>query len=167
MEVVGRRNVAEVADFLAEVAYLKRPHTIKREIIRPILLEYPEDILGACDALVQLEVSDYKAMDAVARVPFFGRRGGRSFNSAVLRLVCPESFGIIDWRNVAVVCGSPGFDGFVTPPIVFPQFSREDVLVQRGYLPLYTMCIVRITKRGGRSRSCMGCVWPTSTPGRR
>jgi hypothetical protein len=76
-----------------------------------------------------------EAMDVVAQVPFFGRRGGRSFNSAVLRLVCPESFSIVDWRNVAVLCGSIGFEGLVAPPMVFSEFSREDVLVMRGHLP--------------------------------
>ncbi len=134
-EVVRRRDVAEAAAFFADVAYLKRPHTMDREMVRQTLLEYPEEMLAALDTLAQVRALDYDAMDVVARVPFFGRHGGRSFNSAVLRLVCPESFGIVDWRNVAVLCGSPGFDGLVTPPMVFPQFSRKDVLVKRGHLP--------------------------------
>jgi hypothetical protein len=141
-EVVQRRDLAEAAAFFAEVAYLKRPHTTDREMVRQTVLKYPEEMLAAFDALAQVRALDYDAMDIVARVPFFGRGGGRSFNSAVLRLVCPESFGIVDWRNLAVLCCAPGFDGLVTPPVVFPQFSREKVLVERGYL-LFTPDVYR------------------------
>ena len=134
-EVVRRRDVEEVATFFSDVAYLKRPHTMIREDVRQAILKYPQEALASCEALTQLRTLDYAAMDVVARVPFFGRRGGRSFNSAVLRLVCPESFGVVDWRNAAVLCDSPGFDGLVTPPMVFLWFSKDDVLVKRGHLP--------------------------------
>jgi hypothetical protein len=86
--------------------------------------------------------ANLRLMDAVARVPWFGRGGGRSFHSAVVRLVCPASFGIVHWRNLAVLCGSPGFDGLVAPPVTFSQFSREDVVGARGQLP-FTMDVYR------------------------
>lgn len=133
--VLQRRNVEEAAAFFADVAYLKRPHKTDRNSVRDTVLKHPKELLAAVDALVQVRALDYDAMDVVACVPGFGLRGGRSFNSAVLLLVCPKWFGIVDWRNVAVLCGSPGFDGLVIPPMVFSQFSRERILVERGYLP--------------------------------
>jgi hypothetical protein len=50
-------------------------------------------------------------------------------------LVLPEFFGIVDWRNVAVLCGVPGFEGLVRPVVVFPQFSQKEILDKRGNLP--------------------------------
>ncbi|HEY4359611.1 MAG TPA: hypothetical protein VGN17_01515 [Bryobacteraceae bacterium] len=140
--VMQHRNVPEAAAFLADVAYLKRPHSIDRETVRRALLGCSAEILPALDALASVRDVDYAAMDELARVPWFGRGGGRSFNSAVLRLVCPQQFGIIDWRNVAVLCGSAGFEGLVAPPVVFPEFSRQDVLEVRGHLP-FTSAVYR------------------------
>jgi len=73
----------------------------------------------------------------------------------VLRLVCPASFGIVDWRNLAVLCGSPGFDGLVAPTVSFSQFSREEVVAARGQLP-FTMDVYREYNRTLRSlaRDC-------------
>jgi hypothetical protein len=141
-EAVARRDVGGAATFLSDVAFLKRPHTTDRALVRQAVLACPAEVLGALDALARVGELGYAAMDAVARVPWFGRGGGRSFNSAVLRLVCPASFGIVDWRNVAVLCGSPGFDGLVAPTVSFSQFSREDVLAVRGQLP-FTMAVYR------------------------
>ena len=133
--IVQRRDIDEAAAFFADVAYLKRPNTLNREEVRLAVLKYAKETLAALDALAQVRALGYEAMDVLAHVPFFGRRGGRSFNSAVLRLVCPESFSIVDWRNIAVLCGSIGFDGLVIPTMVFSQFSKDDVLVMRGHLP--------------------------------
>jgi hypothetical protein len=133
--VVARRDFQETAGFLAEVAYLKRPHTIDLKAVRRALLDSRRELSAALDALARVEELDYAAMEVVACLPWFGRGGGRSFNSAVFRLVRPEGFGIIDWRNVAVLCGSPGFEGLVMPPVVFRQFSPQDVVVEGGHLP--------------------------------
>lgn len=134
-EVVARRDVLEAAGFLAEVSYLKRPHTIDQNTVRRALLDCPQELSAALDALARVEELDYAAMEVVARLPGFGRSGGRSFNSAVFRLVRPGGFGIIDWRNVAVLCCSPGFEGLVKPRAVFRQFSPEAVVLERGHLP--------------------------------
>jgi hypothetical protein len=79
---------------------------------------------------------DYRAMDLLASVPGFGQRGGRAFNSAVVRLVRPESFGIIDWRNLAVLMSASGFEGLMEPPIRIRELSPEEVLRSRGNLIL-------------------------------
>jgi hypothetical protein len=123
-EVVARRDVGGAASFLSDVVSLKRQHTTDRAMVRQAVLSHPAEVLGALDALSRAGELGYAAMDAVARVPWFGRGGGRSFNSAVLRLVCPGAFGIVDWRNVAVLCGSPGVDGLVAPTVAKPRGKR-------------------------------------------
>jgi hypothetical protein len=133
-EVVRQRDLAKAVSFFVDVAYAKRPHTTDREKARQALEACPVEVSAALKALAQAHELDYEAMEVVARLPFFGRHGGRSFNSAVLRLVCPEFFGIVDWRNVAVLCGVPGFEGLVRPAMVFPQFSQKEILDKRGYL---------------------------------
>jgi hypothetical protein len=131
-DVVARCDVGAAASFLSDVVFLKRPHTTDRALVRQAVGSHPAEVLGALDALSRVGALGYAAMDALALVPWFGRGGGRSFNSAVLRLVCPGSFGIVDWRNLAVLCGSPGFDGLVAPTASFSQFSRDEVLLARG-----------------------------------
>jgi hypothetical protein len=75
-------------------------------------------------------------MDALSHVPWFGRGGGRAFNSAVMRFVRPEVFGIIDWRNLAVIMGAPGFEGLVDPVMHFSEFTGEEVLESKAHLKL-------------------------------
>jgi hypothetical protein len=134
-DVVRHRDIAKAVTFFVDVAYAKRPHEIDREKVRQALEACPFEVSAALDALVEVHRLDYEAMEVVARLPYFGRHGGRSFNSAVLRLVCPDFFGIVDWRNVAVLCGVPGFEGLVRPAMVFPQFSQKEILDKRGNLP--------------------------------
>src|SRR5271165_5494297 len=66
-EVVARRDVSEAAGFLAEVAYLKRPHTIDQNTVRRALLDCPQELSAALDALALVEELDYAAMEVVAR----------------------------------------------------------------------------------------------------
>lgn len=134
-EVVTRQGIEEAAEFLADVAYLKRPHSIDRRAVRQQLLGYPSDIAAALRALCDVDRLDYEAMEVLARLPWFGRRGGRAFNSAVFRLTKPKSFGIIDWRNVAVLAGAGGFEGLISPALRFKQFSNDEILARRGHLP--------------------------------
>ncbi|SRR5260221_875463 len=148
--IVARPDVIEAASFLSDVVFLKRPHTTDRAAVRQAILAHPGETLGALDALSRVNELDYAVMDTVAQVPWFGRGGGRSFNSAVMRLVCPASFGIVDWRNIAVLCGSPDFDGLVAAPITFHQFSCQDVVAARGQLP-FTMDVYRLYNDALRS----------------
>jgi hypothetical protein len=141
-QVIERNDVDLAASFLADVAFLKRPHTTDRASVKQTVLAHPAEVKSALNALRHIGKLGYSAMDVLAHVPFFGRRGGRSFNSAVLRLVCPASYGVVDWRNVAVLCGSPGFDGLIGPTVSFPQFSREDPVLLRGHLP-FTASVYR------------------------
>jgi hypothetical protein len=53
----------------------------------------------------------------------------------VVRLVKPQSFAIIDWRNVAVLANAAGFEGLVKPPVRFNQFANDEILARRGHLP--------------------------------
>ena len=87
--IVQRRDIVEAAAFFADVAYLKRPHTIDRETVRQAVLDYSKETLAALDALDQVRALGYEAMDVVAQVPlFFGRRGGRSVQQ------CRVAFGL-------------------------------------------------------------------------
>lgn len=141
-EVVMRQAVEQAVEFLVDVVYLKQPHGFDRDAVRRQLLGHPSEITAALRALREVDRLKYDAMEVLARVPRFGLRGGRAFNSAVFRLVKPQSFGIIDWRNVAVLAGAPGFEGLVSPPVEFSQFSRDDILALRGHLP-FTMDVYR------------------------
>jgi len=141
-EVVMRQAVEQAVEFLVDVVYLKRPYGFDRDTVRRQLLGHPSEIAAALRALCDVDRLDYDAMEVLACVPRFGVRGGRAFNSAVFRLVKPQSFGIIDWRNVAVLAGATGFEGLVSPPVEFSQFSRDDILALRGHLP-FTMDVYR------------------------
>ena len=120
-EIIARKEVNSAASFLSDVVFLKRPHTTDRALVKEAVLAFPAAVMDALNALSCVAELGYAAMDELSKVPFFGRGGGRSFNSAVLRLACPRFFGIVDWRNVAVLCGSPGFEGLVTPRVTFEQ----------------------------------------------
>ena len=129
-------NVAKAADFLVDVAFLKQPYRVDRRVVREQIAEHPDKIRLAIHALDRVRELDYRAMDALAKVPWFGLGGGRAFNSAVMRFVHPESFGIIDWRNLAVIMGVTGFDGLIDPTVRFANLSSEEVLTQKGHLTL-------------------------------
>ena len=129
-------NIAEAIDFLADVTVLKQPYRVDRQKVCERLRAVPNEIESAIDALGRISSLDYRAMDVLSKVPWFGIGGGRAFNSAVMRLVRPESFGIIDWRNLAVLMGAPGFDGLVEPAVHFSEVSSEEVLKLKGHLIL-------------------------------
>ncbi|MCL6547115.1 MAG: hypothetical protein K6T61_18020 [Bryobacteraceae bacterium] len=157
-EVVRKQSIDEAVEFLVDVAYLKRPHTVDRRTVRKQLSGYPSDIAAALRALCEVDKLDYEAMEVLARLPWFGRRGGRAFNSAVFRLVKPQSFGIIDWRNVAVLANAPGFQGLVNPPVRFNQFCHDEILVRKGSLPFtrdvyrhYNECLRSLARRYERT----------------
>lgn len=147
-EVIRNQNVEAFVDFLCDTAFLKQPYSVDRDPysvdrddIRKSLNRYPAELVKSLNAIRRIDDLDYGAMDALATLPWFGRNGGRAFNSAVLRLVRPQSFGIIDWRNLAVVMGAPGFEGLLEEPLTFSQFSTRELLEQRGTLkftqPIY------------------------------
>ncbi len=134
--VLAHDNIAKAADFLVDVAYLKQPYRVDQQVVRKQIGKYPDKIRLAIRALQRVRELDYRAMDVLAKVPWFGLSGGRAFNSAVMRLVRPESFGIIDWRNIAVIMGSKGFEGLIDPAVRFVDLSSEEVLAQKGHLTL-------------------------------
>jgi hypothetical protein len=133
-DVVGTQDVGLFIDLLCDTAFLKQPYRINREDVCRSLTRYPAELAKSLDALQHVDALDYQAMDCLAGLPWFGRNGGRAFNSAVLRLVCPRSFGIIDWRNLAVMTGAPGFEGLLKPTLVFQEFSARELLEQKGTL---------------------------------
>lgn len=134
--VLASGQIDSAIDFLADVTVLKQPHRVNRQAVCEQLRALPNEINSALDALRRVSELDYRAMDALSHVPWFGRGGGRAFNSAVMRLVRPEVFGIIDWRNLAVIMGAPGFEGLVDPVLHFNDFTSEEVLESKGHLKL-------------------------------
>ena len=134
--VVAGSDVDDLIDFLADVAVLKQPQRVEREIVETDLRGAQLELLAAREALRHIDELGYQALDHLAHVPWFGRTGGRSFSSAVLRLLRPQSFGIIDWRNLAVLMAAPGFAGLIEPPAQLAQYSPADVIAQRGFLKL-------------------------------
>jgi hypothetical protein len=136
-EVIKSKDVKAAVSFLAKVAFLKMPYQMdgfRKAKLHERLIESSEEVKNALDALSDIDVQDYAAMSSLAKVPYFGMHGGRAFNSAVMRLVCPEKFAIIDWRNLAVMAGALGFDGLIEPPAVFKRFDKETIFRERGHL---------------------------------
>jgi hypothetical protein len=140
-DVIRNQNVEAFVNFLCDTAFLKQPYSVNRDDVRKSLNRYPDELVKSLSAIQRIDDLDYGAMDALATLPWFGRNGGRAFNSAVLRLVRPQSFGIIDWRNLAVIMGAPGFEGLLERPLTFSEFSTRELLEQRGMLkftqPIY------------------------------
>lgn len=130
--VLEKRDIEEAISFFVDIAFLKQPYRIDRRHLLAILSEERDDIFDCLEALANIEKLDYSVMDTVAELPYFGRHGGRSFNSAVVRLVSPSRFAIIDWRNLAVMANAPGFEGLVVPPITFGGLSAEQILELKG-----------------------------------
>src|SRR3990170_5574262 len=93
--LVRERKVGEAIVFLTDVAYLKQPYRIDQDQkakIRERLAQEPQNLSEALEALADIERRDYRAMTALAKLPYFGLHGGRAFNSAVVRVVCPAKF---------------------------------------------------------------------------
>jgi hypothetical protein len=134
--VLSTGQIDSAIDFLADVTVLKQPHRVNRQAVCEQLRAVPNEINSAFDALRHVSELDYRAMDALSHVPGFGKCGGRAFNSAVMRLVRPEVFGIIDWRNLAVIMGAPGFEGLINPVLQFNDFTCDRVLESKGHLNL-------------------------------
>jgi hypothetical protein len=140
-EVIRSQDREAYSRFLCDVAFLKQPYSVKREDVLGGLNRHPTDLAKSLSTLRRIDDLDYRAMDDLAALPWFGRNGGRAFNSAVFRLACPRSFGIIDWRNLAVISGASGFEGLLEPTVRFPEFSSRELLEQKGMLkftqPIY------------------------------
>lgn len=134
-EIVAQHDIDLFPEFLCAVAFLKQPRTDHSNLYTAIKRE-PQALALALEALADIDRLDYKAMELLANVPGFGRRGGRAFTSAVLRLIRPERFGIIDWRNLAVLMSAHGFEGLLNSPMRFDAVSSEEVLRLKGQLVL-------------------------------
>jgi len=135
--LVRERKVGEAIVFLTDVAYLKQPYRIDQDQkakIRERLAQEPQNLSEALEALADIERRDYRAMTALAKLPYFGLHGGRAFNSAVVRVVCPAKFAIIDWRNLAVLSNAEGFEGLVESPVNFKGFPPDRIVEERGHL---------------------------------
>jgi hypothetical protein len=134
-QVVANEDLDAFVKFLRDVAFLKQPRSDHQWLLSAIQGSR-EDAAKALGGLRDIDRLDYRAMDLLASVPGFGQRGGRAFNSAVVRLARPESFGIIDWRNLAVLMSASGFEGLMEPPIRLRDLSPDEVLRSRGNLIL-------------------------------
>lgn len=126
-------NIEKFAEFLAKIAFLKQPYRISISEVKEVILKYRKEAEEGWKALKNLDL-DYQIMDTISKIPFFGRKGGRSFTSALLRIVFPEKFGIIDWRNLAVMANVKGFEGCISPSVDFSQVGllREEILEKKG-----------------------------------
>jgi hypothetical protein len=133
-QVVDSCDVDEAITFLADVAYLKQPHKIDRANLQAILIGHKDTIKNCLHNLKDIDRLDYSALEHIAKIPFFGRGGGRSFASALLRLFRPDKYGIIDWRNLAVLVGAKGFDGLVIPPFSFSAVTPRQVISEKGHM---------------------------------
>lgn len=54
----------------------------------------------------------------------------------MMRLIRPSRFGIIDWRNLAVLMGAPGFEGLVEQPLRLAEYVGADVIDLKSHLRL-------------------------------
>jgi hypothetical protein len=136
-DVLSSRSVEAAISFLTDIAFLKQPYQFdhfRKARLRSRLSEHSTYIIAAIEALSEIRTQDYAAMIVLAKVPYFGINGGRAYNSAVMRLVCPERFAIIDWRNLAVLAGAYGFEGLVDPPVVFSCFDKATIIKEKGHL---------------------------------
>lgn len=161
--IVAQRDLEAFVKCLCDVAFLKQPREDHANL--PAAIERSlQEVRAAMDALGDIGRLDYQTMELLARVPGFGRGGGRAFNSAVVRLVCPKAFGIIDWRNLAVLMAANGFEGLVDPPLKLDQLSADEVLRRKGNLVLTQQVYERYNNelraiaraREGRSRNRLG-----------
>lgn len=133
-EIVNQRDVEKAVSFLADVAFLKQPHRINRNNLINILSNHLDSIRCCLLKLQDIDRLDYEVLEYVAKIPYFGRRGGRSFASALLRLFRPDKYGIIDWRNMAVLAGAHGFDGLISPHFKFMQVTAPQIIKDKGHL---------------------------------
>lgn len=133
-EIVNQRDVEKAVSFLADVAFLKQPHRINRNNLINILSNHLDSIRCCLLKLQDIDRLDYEVLEYVAKIPYFGRRGGRSFASALLRLLRPDKYGIIDWRNMAVLAGAQGFDGLISPPFEFTKVTAPQIFKEKGHL---------------------------------
>jgi hypothetical protein len=131
-DILRTPELGKVISFFVDVAFLKQPYRIDRELLASLLSKRTQEIFGCIQALRNIDQLDYQAMEAIAKLPYFGLRGGRAFNSAVVRLVRPEKFAIIDWRNLAVMANASGFSGLISPPVIFPHLSAEIIVSQKS-----------------------------------
>jgi len=133
--IVALKDRENFVRLLCDVAFLKQPWADHTGLL-PAIEKSLQEVNQALDAFGEIERLDYRAMELLAKVPGFGRGGGRAFNSAVMRLVCPQSFGIIDWRNLAVLMSAPGFEGLIDRPFSLEELSGGEVLRLKGRLVL-------------------------------
>jgi len=157
--IIANEDPGAFAKFLRDVAFLKQPRRDHQRLWSEIESSRSE-LTAALDALRDIDRLDYSAMDRLARVPGFGRTGRRTFNSAVVRLVRPEAFGIIDWRNLAVLMSAHGFEGLIEPPLHIKELPSEEVLRGKGRLiltqqtyELYNNTLREIAREHGKSVS--------------
>ncbi len=123
--------------FLGKVAYLKQPREFRsQEEILPALKKHPKPISECVAQIPHIDTLDYVFLNFVGRIPYFGRGNcGRSFASAVGRLLRPDKFAIIDWRNLAVLSGCGEYAGLVDPTHHFRNLSCEEILKRKGSIP--------------------------------
>jgi len=132
--VVNSGDVETAIPLLADIAYLKQPHKIDRPGLQSILRNYKGTIKTCLDKLQDIDRLDYTTLNYIADIPFFGRRGGRSFASVLLRLLRPDRYGIIDWRNMAVLASAQGFAGLISPPYEFSNIAPSEIIREKGHL---------------------------------
>ena len=128
---ISNDEIPRIKTFLKKVVYLKRPHNSFPELSRR-LDESEEEILKAFNSIRKVSSLDYNVFDSIAKIPYFGLTGRRSFASAIMRLASPNAFGIIDWRNLAVLGGCKRFDGLTNPPVTFNNISCKEIMDNRG-----------------------------------
>lgn len=130
---ISGEDIPKIKSFLQEVVYLKRPHNCFPELSSR-LDKSEEEILKAFDSIRNVSRLDYKVFDSISKIPYFGLHGGRSFASAIMRLCIPRDFGIIDWRNLAVLGGCGNFKGLFDKSLTFDHISCEEILNKRGFI---------------------------------
>ena len=92
-EIVRNRDARSFVDFLCDTAFLKQPYRVDRAGVRRSLSRFPAELAASLDALQRLGTLDYRAMDSLAGLPWFGRGGGRAFIRPFLDSFLPVSLG--------------------------------------------------------------------------
>jgi hypothetical protein len=124
----------DLISFFADIAYLKRPHNFDKEGFREKLSPNISKINSCVEQIRNIDSIDYQVLDYIGKIPYFGVNGGRSFASAVLRIIRPDKYGIIDWRNMAVMANSKGFEGLLAYPIIFNNYTPDKIIKDKGHM---------------------------------
>ena len=104
-------DAKQLRDFLIQVGRWKMPRSLESHQ-RNVKMNSDKDIIQVFQSLVQMQLDDER-IATCTKLAGFGRSEGQTrMASAILRFLWPAKYGVIDWRNWAVLsnCGHAFLD---------------------------------------------------------